>query len=118
MIRSSRFGLLLAALCTAALAHVSSQPQAPARADTVSFRIVVVESQEAAVKVIDALKSGENAVALAARVSIDPSAAHGGLMGRVRCAELRPEIRTSLEGLRAGEVSGVVRLPTGFGVLK
>jgi len=43
--------LLLAALITAAFVHVSSQPQTPARPDTVSFRIIVVESQEAAIKV-------------------------------------------------------------------
>ena len=118
LVRSGRFGLLLAALITAALAHVYSQPQTSGRADRVSFRIIVVESQDAATKVIDALKSGENVVALAARVSIDPSAANGGLVGPAAVADLRPEIRSALDGLRVGEVSGVVRLPTGFGVLK
>jgi len=115
--RRHRFGLLLAALITTALAHVSSQRPTPA-ADIVSFRIVVVESQEAAVKVIDALKRRENAVALAARVSIDPSAANGGLVGPVAVADLRPEIRSVLDGLAVGDVSGIVRLPTGFGILK
>ncbi|HEV8392734.1 MAG TPA: FG-GAP-like repeat-containing protein [Vicinamibacterales bacterium] len=118
LVHSGRFALLLAALITAALGHVSSQPQTPARADTVWFRIIVVESQDAAIKVTDALKSGENVVALAARVSIDPSAANGGLVGPAAAADLRPEIRSALDRLRVGEVSGVVRLPTGFGILK
>jgi hypothetical protein len=118
LVHRARFGFLLAALITAALAHVSSQRQTPAAADTILFRIVVVESQEAAMNVIDALTRGENVVALAARVSIDPSAANGGLVGPVPVADLRPEIRRALDGLRVGDVSGVVRLPTGFGVVK
>ena len=111
LVHRGRFGLLLAVLIATTLARVSSQ-------DTVSFRIVVVESEDAAIKVIDALKSGENVVALAARVSIDSSAANGGLVGPVPVADLRPELRAALDSLRAGDVSGVVRLPTGFGVLK
>jgi len=118
LVHSGRFGLLLAAVITTALADAASQTQAPARAATVSFRIVVVESSDAATKVIEALKSGENVVALAARVSIDPSAANGGLVGPAAMADLRPEIRRALDGLRVGDVSGVVRLPIGFGVLK
>ena len=116
LVHRGRFGLLLAALITTALAQASSQT--PAGADTVFFRIVVVESQEAATQVIDALKRGENLVSIAARVSIDPSAANGGLVGPVAVADLRPEIRSALDSLRAGDISGVVRLPTGFAVLK
>ena len=115
-LRRGGFGVLLAALIAAALAPVVSQRQTSS--DTVWFRIVVVESEEAAIKVIDALKSGENVVALAARVSIDSSAANGGLVGPVPVADLRPELRAALDSLRAGDISGVVRLPTGFGVLK
>jgi hypothetical protein len=117
MVFHSRAGLLLAAIA-AALLHVSSQAQTPAGARTVSFRIVVVESQDAAAQVLEALARGENVVALAARVSIDSSAANGGLVGPVPLADLRPEIRGALEQLAEGGVSGVVRLPTGFGVLK
>jgi hypothetical protein len=117
MVFHNRTGLLLAAIA-AALVHVSSQAQTPAGASTVSFRIVVVESQDAAAQVIEALARGENVVALAARVSIDSSAANGGLVGPVPLVDLRPEIRGALERLVEGGVSGVVRLPTGFGVLK
>ena len=109
--------LSVAALVAIALARVASQ-QAAAGPDTVSFRIVVVESQDAAARVIEAMAAGENVVALAARVSVDPSAGNGGLVGPVRIADLRPELRTALERLRTGEVSGILRLPTGFGVLK
>src|SRR5690349_13379024 len=108
---------LLAALTATALARVASQ-QASGGADTVSFRLIVVESQDAAAQVLEAIAKGENLVALAARVSVDPSAANGGLIGPVQAADLRPELRRALEGMRVGEVSAVVRLPTGFGVLK
>ena len=111
------FGFLLAALTATALVRVASQ-QAPAAPETVSFRIVVVESQDAAMRVIEAIAAGENVVALAARLSVDPSAANGGLVGPVPIADLRPELRTALERLRTGEVSGILRLPTGFGVVK
>jgi hypothetical protein len=96
---------------------VASQPQAPP-SPTISFRIIVVESQDAAERVLEQLKNGENIVALAARISVDRSASRGGLVGPVPISELRPEIRNVLSGLRPGELSAVVRLPTGFGILK
>ena len=108
---------LLAALTATALARVSSQ-QTPGSTGTVSFRLIVVESQDAAAQLLEAIAKGENLVALAARVSVDPSAANGGLIGPVQAADLRPELRRALEGLRVGEVSAIMRLPTGFGVLK
>jgi hypothetical protein len=117
LVRRGRYALLLVAVSAIAVARLASQ-QTPAGAATVSFRIVVVESQDAAAGVLEALTRGENIVALAARVSIDPSAASGGLVGPVAVEDLRPEIRRALDSLRVGEVSGLVRLPTGFGVLK
>jgi hypothetical protein len=115
---NGRFARVLAISITLAVAQASSQSQTPAGTDPIYFRIVVVESEEAATQVIDALKRGENVVSLAARVSVDPSAANGGLVGPVALADLRPEIRSALDRLGAGEVSDVVRLPTGFGILK
>jgi hypothetical protein len=106
--------VLAAVLCLAALVPISSQTAAP----TISFRIVVLESQDAAERVLAQLRNGENFVVLAGAVSVDPSAADGGLVGPVRVSDLRPEIRNALAGLRPGELSGVVRLPTGFGIVK
>src|SRR5215475_9857306 len=106
--------VLAAVLCLAALVPMSSQTAAP----TISFRIVVLESQDAAERVLAQLRNGENFVVLAGAVSVDPSAADGGLVGPVRLSDLRPELRNVLTGLRPGELSGVLRLPTGFGILK
>jgi tetratricopeptide (TPR) repeat protein len=69
-------------------------------------------------RVLEQLTGGENFVALARTLSVDPSASNGGLVGPVSVADLRPQIRSVLERLRVGELSGLVRLPTGFGILK
>ena len=111
--KQRRSGLVAALLCLAALVPLFSQPAA-----TISFRIIVVESQAAAERLLEQMRNGENLVALALAVSVDPSASNGGLVGPVPMADLRPEIRTALATLRMGELSGVVRLPTGFGILK
>jgi hypothetical protein len=117
--RNRRFGLIVAAFSVAALSMVASQQQTPPLpSDAIFFRLIVVESEAAAVDIIARLRTGANIVALAETMSIDPSSANGGLVGPVAIADLRAELRDALEQLPAGELSGVVRLPTGFGVLK
>src|SRR5262245_41433625 len=102
-----------------ALARLSSQPQQASLSEgDISFRILVVESADEARRILDDLAHGENFVALAQRSSIDPSASSGGLVGPLPVSDLRPELRSVLQGLRVGELSGVVRLPTGFAILK
>ena len=107
---------IVAALSLAALSPVFTQ-RAPGP-DTVSFRIIVVESEDDAGRVREQLVKGENFVALAGKVSVDPSASNGGLVGPVPLSDLRPQIRSVVEQLAPGELSAVVRLPTGFGILK
>ena len=53
---------------------------------------------------------------MAAAESIDPSAARGGLIGPVALTELRAELRDALSPLTPGQLTGVLRLPIGFGV--
>src|SRR5678810_766395 len=89
--------IVAAFLCVVHLTTVSSQSQSP----VISFRIIVVESRDVAEHVLEQLRGGENFVALASRVSVDPSAASGGLVGPVPLTDLRPQIRTVLESLRA-----------------
>src|SRR5688572_2405158 len=111
--RNHRSALVLALLGVAALSPVFSLAQ-----ETISFRIVVVETEEAAARLLEQLARGENFVALAGKVSIDPSAAAGGLVGPVAIGDLRPQLRSVLDGLRPGEMSAVVRVPTGFAIVK
>lgn len=113
-----RAGLAMVAITIAAFALHFSQPLAQAPAGTIAFRIIVVESADAARGVLEQLSKGENFLALARRVSVDSSAGTGGLIGPVALSDLRPALRSALEGLSMGELSGVVTLPTGFAVLK
>jgi hypothetical protein len=115
----SRVGLVVAALVVATLTPVRSQaPQSAPVQGTILFRIIVVESPDAAQRVLDQLAAGENFVALAQKVSVDATSRNGGLVGPVSVADLRGELRSALEGLRVGDLSGVVRVPTGFAILK
>jgi hypothetical protein len=111
-----RSWFVVAALSIATLVPVWSQQQATT--DPIYFRLIVVESQDEAARVREQLLGGENFVALAVKVSIDASAPFGGLIGPVVIGDLRPEIRRVLDPLPVGELSEVVPLPTGFGVLK
>ena len=56
-------------------------PQQPGPQDRISFRIIVVETAEAAAQVLQRLNGGENFLALAERISGEPSAGNGGLVG-------------------------------------
>src|SRR4051812_13896993 len=93
-----RLVLVVSVLCLALLTTVLSQQQPP----VISFHIIVVESRDAADRILEQLRGGENVVALASRVSVDPSAANGGLVGPLPLSELRPQIRSAVEGLRVG----------------
>ena len=117
---NSRVGLTAVALLAAALAPVRSAPQRPAQPPrgAIQFRIIVVESADEARRVLDQLAAGANFVALARQVSVDATARSGWLVGPVALADLRAEVRTALERLRVGELSGIVPLPTGFAILK
>ncbi|HET6959588.1 MAG TPA: hypothetical protein VFI56_23505, partial [Vicinamibacterales bacterium] len=64
-----RAGFAAAILMLAALAPVLSQTTTP----TITFRIIVMDSRDAAERILARLRSGENFVALAAEVSADPS---------------------------------------------
>jgi hypothetical protein len=117
-IKNNRLALVVAGLILAVASRVISQQAPASRSDTITFRILVVESEDAAMVVREQLKNGENFVALARTLSVDPSANNGGLVGPVPIADLRAQIRSVLERLPVGELSDVVRLPTGFAIFK
>jgi len=109
--------VLLAA--STVLTFASSPPQASSTAaDVLSFRIIVVDSHDDAQRVREQLLGGEDFASLARSLSIDSSAARGGLLGPLAASGLRPEIQSTLAGLTPGELSPVMRVPTGFAVVK
>ena len=85
---------------------------------TVSIAIIVVGSQEQAQTLLDRLKQGDDFARLAREHSIDPSSYGGGFLGKVDPDALRLELRDALRGLAPGQLTGVVRLPTGYAILK
>jgi len=80
--------------------------------------IVVTATQEEAAKILDRLKHGDDFASLARQHSIDPTASEGGYLGKVDPDGLRLELRDALRGLAPGQLSGIVRIPAGFAILK
>ena len=92
--------------------------QSSAPSDVVSVRIIVVSTAVAAEDVLRRVKAGESFADLAKALSVDPSAESGGLLEGVSRSALRSELRNAVEGLQPGEISAVVRVPTGFAVVQ
>jgi tetratricopeptide (TPR) repeat protein len=113
---------LAAACVVAVLALAPAHAQTPAPGSVslpeVTLRVVVTNSPEEAAQVVERLGRGDEFAAVAREVSIDPTAGRGGLIGRVTPSTLRPELQAALRGLAPGQVSPVVRIPTGFAVLR
>ena len=85
---------------------------------SVALRIIVVSSSTEAQQVLQQLKAGGNFAELARKVSTDATAVDGGLMGNVESAALRSEIRQALKGLRPGQFTPIIHLPSGYAVLQ
>jgi peptidyl-prolyl cis-trans isomerase SurA len=62
--------------------------------------------------------AGENFEKLAADLSEAPSRANGGLIGPFTTTELSADLRKVLEGMKDGELTGVLRAGSGFQILK
>ena len=93
---------------------VAVQPQV----DRVPVRIIVLETQEKAEHVLGELKAGADFAAVAKAESTDPTAAEGGSLGMVTPEGLRTELRGAMQGLEPGQFSGIVRMPSGYAILK
>jgi len=101
---------------TAALMAQSSLPAAPQ--DSVPLRILVVESAAEAERLRERLKKGEDFAVLAKEKSSDPTAESGGYMGLTDPARLRVELRDALAGAKAGGISAVAHISSGYAILQ
>jgi tetratricopeptide (TPR) repeat protein len=106
----------LAAVSSIGLA--SQAPQAGQSTDSLTLRIIVANSADEAARLMDRVRKGEDLAALARSESLDPSAADGGLLGRIQLSTLRPELRTALRGVGPGQLTAIVQVPTGFAFLR
>jgi cytochrome oxidase Cu insertion factor (SCO1/SenC/PrrC family)/Cu/Ag efflux protein CusF/tetratricopeptide (TPR) repeat protein len=108
-------GLVLAA-AVAAGGRTRASQNPPASALT--LRMIVVAAPEEAARIAEQLGQGADFATLAAERSIEPTARDGGFLGTVDPATLRPELREALVGVREGGLTGIVRIPTGYAILK
>ena len=97
---------------------VWGQNAAHSSASGIPLRIVVVNTSAEARQIAERLKKGEDFAVLAKEKSTDPTAASGGYMGIMDPAMLRPELRDAVATLKAGEVSGIVHISSGYAILK
>lgn len=80
---------------------------------------ILVRTPEEAEQVLARLKSGESFEALARAVSMDPpTAARGGKLAPFTKGSLMPEFENAVFALKDGQVSGVVKSPFGYHIIK
>lgn len=92
-------------------------PQTAKSAETVEVSVIVVETQDEAAELEKELKGGADFEELAREKSTDATSVDGGSLGKVDPATLRPELRDALRGLRPGQPSLPVKLPSGYAIL-
>jgi PPIC-type PPIASE domain/ASPIC and UnbV/FG-GAP-like repeat len=111
-------GLLLPTLLSLILftfATAAAQNSTPTK---VSLQIIVVPSASEAEQLLERLNKGEDFATLARQKSNDATADDGGYMGKVDPKTLRPELRNALTSLASGKISGIIKLPSGYAILK
>ena len=86
--------------------------------EAVGLRMIVVSSSDEARRLLEDLKGGANFAALAIEKSTDPTGRDGGYLGKLDPATLRQELRDALQGVGRGELTGVVRIPSGYAIVE
>lgn len=93
--------------------------QTPARGSIeVDLQIIVVNSEQEALDVLDRLHKGEDFAGLAKSKSVDATAESGGYMEKIDPSKLRPELRNALAGLQPGQVSPPIKTTLGYAIVK
>jgi tetratricopeptide (TPR) repeat protein len=110
-------GLLFAALLSLVLIATAAAQNLPSPTQ-VSLQIIVVPSASEAQQLLERLNKGEDFATLAKQKSNDATADDGGYMGKMAPAALRPELRSALTSLAPGKISGIIKLPSGYAILK
>ena len=85
---------------------------------SVSIQVIVLETESKAQEALERLKKGEKFENVAKEMSIDPNASGGGYVGEADASSLRPELRAAVERLQPRHFSGIVKVPTGFVIVK
>jgi tetratricopeptide (TPR) repeat protein len=86
-------------------------------AGVASVQLIVVGTIEEANTVLDRLQKGDDFAALARARSIDPTANDGGIF-QVNPDDLRPDLRDALRAVQPGQITGIVKIPAGYAILR
>jgi tetratricopeptide (TPR) repeat protein len=116
--RFSRLTVYPAAVAILSLALFSQVARTGDDANAVPVRLIVVNSADEAQTVLDRLKAGDDFAVLAREKSVDATSVDGGFLGKVDPATLRAELRDALSGVQPGQLSKVVKIPSGYAVLE
>lgn len=85
----------------------------------VNSRHILVDTEEQALEILDALQSGESFSELARAASQDPgSASNGGELGWAAAANYFDEFRDAVLSLPIGEISGPVQTQAGYHIIQ
>ena len=109
---------LIALLMFAAMSSITTNAQTADAEQKIDIGIIVMPTLEEAQAVLKQLHGGADFSVLAKEKSIDATASDGGYIGKLDPSQLRMEIRDALRGRKAGELTDVVHLPSGFAIIK
>lgn len=84
----------------------------------IGVQIIVVPSAKDAQQILDRLNAGEDFATVAKQKSTDATAGDGGYLGKVDPSTLRSELRDAIAHVEPGKLSGIIKLPSGFAILK
>ena len=110
-----RFAVLLVII---AMSVCATRAQTGEPVQKIDIGIIVAPTLEQAQAILKQLKSGADFSVLAKEKSTDATASDGGYMGNLDPTQLRVEVRDALHGRKAGELTDIVHLPSGFAILK
>jgi tetratricopeptide (TPR) repeat protein len=83
-----------------------------------AVRMIVLSSADEAQAVLNRLKAGDDFAVLAREKSVDPTSVDGGFLGKIEPTTLRAELRDALHGVQPGQLSKIVKIPSGYAVLE
>jgi tetratricopeptide (TPR) repeat protein len=87
-------------------------------ANAIPVRLIVVNSAEDAQATEDRLKAGADFAVVAREKSVDATSGDGGFLGKIDPASLRAELRDALLAVQPGQLSKIVKLPSGYAILQ
>jgi tetratricopeptide (TPR) repeat protein len=113
-----RIAVLSALLLLTAISYLPSVAQAWGVPPQLDLGIIVMPTQAGAEAVLKQLNAGADFSVLAKEKSTDATSVDGGYLGKMDPKTLRQELREALNGRTVGQLTDVVRLPSGFAILK